>query len=169
MSPSTIAEADPRWTVNLATLDFAAVNAVIFACLFGLGLFCLWCMPPRSTRSARTDTIEWAMMMLLICMTAPLSFNYSYVWMLYPLGVATGLVLEADPGSSARRRLIAWTAASLLVQALALPMRRTAQAYGSTFFSALILLLGLGLTLRRMTSPQAPAAPSGMTCGSATR
>ena len=145
-------EADPGWTVNLASLGFGTVNAVIVATMLGLGCFFLWCTASSQGPTAGAETIEWAMVLLLITLVPPLSWNYSFVWMLYPLGVATHLALDSAACSRSRRQLVAWTVAALLVQALALPMRRVAQAYGSTFFSAVILLLGLGFNLRRMRS-----------------
>jgi len=146
------AKADPCWTVNLANLDFGTVNAVILASLLALCLFYLWCMPPANCRTSRSDTVEWALLLLLIVMVAPLSFDYSYVWMLYPLGVATGLILRVESGFRPPQGLFWWFSASLLVLALALPMHHRAEAGGNVFFSALILFIGLGLALRQKTS-----------------
>lgn len=145
-------EADPSWKVNVASFGFGTVNAIVVATMLSLGAFFLWCLPRGSARTPQEESIEWALLLLLITLATPLSWNYGFVWMLYPFGVATQLVLESPPGSPARRQDLAWLAASLGVQATALPMGHVAQAYGSNFFSAGILLLGLGLALRRMTA-----------------
>ena len=150
-------EADPRWTVNLASFGFGTVNALIMTGILGLGSFFLWCTASRQGATRGGESIEWAMVLLLITLVPPLSENYSFVWMLYPLGVASHLMLNSAPRSRARRELVTWTTSALLVLALALPMRLVAQAYGSTFFSATILLLGLGLALRRMTTECQPS------------
>jgi len=150
-------EADPSWKVNVASFGFGTVNAIVVATMLSLGAFFLWCLPRGSARTPREESIEWAMVLLLIMLVPPLSWNYSFVWMLYPLGVATHLTLDSAPRSRARRQLVVWTAAALLVQALALPMRHVAQAYGSTFFSAVILLVGLGIALRRMSTDRCSA------------
>jgi len=145
-------EADPSWKVNVASFGFGTVNAIVVATMLSLGAFFLWCLPRGPARTTRAESIEWAMVLLLITLVPPLSWNYSFVWMLYPFGVATKLVLESAPGSPARRQDLAWLAASLGVQATALPMGHVAQAYGNILFSAGILLLGLGLALRRVTT-----------------
>ncbi|MFI5166869.1 MAG: glycosyltransferase family 87 protein [Thermoanaerobaculales bacterium] len=151
------------WTVNLTTLGFGTVNAVILASVLGLGLFFLWCTPSDRSRTCRSDTIEWAMLLLLIVMVTPLSLDYSYVWMLYPLGVATAALLDAEQEIQPRRGLFWWVAASLLVHALTLPMHHMAGAYGNLFLSALILFVGLGLAMRKATSGRqgSPASPLG--------
>ena len=151
---SADSEGDSAWTVNLASLGFGTVNLVILASMLGLGLFFLWCTPRDPLRTSGSDAIEWAMLLLLVVMVAPLSLDYSYVWLLYPLGVATALLLEAAQEFRPRRGLLWWVAASLLVHALTLPMHHAAGAYGNIFFSGLILFVGLGLTLRQMTVGQ---------------
>jgi len=140
-------EADPNWKVNVANLGFRAVNAVIAATMLGLAAFYLRSMPRGRPPKAREEALEWAMLLLLIALASPLSFNYGFVWMLYPIGIATQLVLEAAPASRARARAIGWLGVALLVQATALPLRRVAQAYGGPFFSAVILFIGLGTML----------------------
>ena len=49
----------------------------------GLSLFVLAVWPARG-RTARTDAIEFAHVTLLIVMFSPLSFNYAFVWLIYP-------------------------------------------------------------------------------------
>ena len=51
-------------------------------------------------------------------------------------------------------------AASVVLMSLALPWRREAQAYGNVFFSGLVLLIGLGLILRRGWYAQAVSGRS---------
>jgi hypothetical protein len=149
-------EDDATWKVNIADLDFHAVNAVIAALALGLGLFTLATMPPHSRRTAQTDAIEWAMILLLILMFSPLSFNYFFVWLLYPIAVALHLVLSAPPRSAARRARLVWLGLALAPLAATAPLLRLAQAYGSLFFTSLVLLVGLGWSLRH----QPTAAPA---------
>ena len=144
-------EVDKRWRVNIADWDFRTVNTVIVLAGLGLCTFFMASMPRRGQRTGQTDAIESAMLLLLILIFSPLSFNYFYVWLLYPLTVALHLVLSAPGRSSERVVLISWLAVIVFLLALAIPFLRGAQAYGNLFFANLLLLIGLGWGMRRMT------------------
>ena len=47
----------------------------------------------------------------------------------------------------------------MVLLALAIPFLREAQAYGNLFFASLLLLVGLGWGMRRLTDP--PSALAG--------
>ena len=153
-------EADRRWTVNLVNLDFRSTTLLMLGAIGSLGLFYLW-STQRSDGRPPADAIEQAMVTLLVLVLAPLSFNYSYAWLVFPLTLGLHLGMSAPPGTPMRRWGIGSVAASVLLMALALPWRREAQAYGNVFFSGLVLLIGLGLILRRGWYNQ--AIPSVMT------
>src|SRR5664279_3310936 len=102
-------------------------------------------MPPRARRTPRSDAAETGVLLILITMFSPLSFNYAYIWLIYPLTVALHAVLSAPAGSRERAVLFGWIVAAVAVFALAIPFPRVAQAYGNLFASGLILLIGLGL------------------------
>ena len=157
-------EAKETWTVNIADLDFRSINAVIAATGLGLCGFYVAAMPRRARRTAQTDAIETAMLLLLILCFSPLSFNYFFVWLLYPLTVAMHLILSAPSGSRARGVRVAWLASSLIILALPIPFPKVAQACGSEFFAALILLIGLGCDLRRIgrAEPKVTGSVPGM-------
>ncbi len=89
------------------------------------------------------------MVIILLLMMAPLSFNYSYVWLIFPLTLMGHLVLSAPAGSAPRRLVVGAIALSLGLLALSIPMPMTAQAYGNVFFSGLVLWLVLGVALKR--------------------
>ena len=154
-------EAKETWTVNVASLDFRSINAVIAAAALGLCGFYVGTMPRAARRTARTDAVEFAMLLLMILFFSPLSFNYFYVWLLYPLTVVMHLILTSPAGSRARAGRVAWLAATVTVMALPIPFPKVAQACGSEFFAGLILLIGLGCELRRMggSVPAAGALP----------
>ena len=84
------------------------------------------------------------MLLLLIQAFNPLSFDYSFVWLLFPIAVALGLILDAPSGSRERGLLVAGLAVALGVFALALPFHRTAKAYGNLLAADLLLLATLG-------------------------
>jgi hypothetical protein len=82
-------------------------------------------------------------------MFSPLSFNYAYVWLMYPTAVALHRVLGDPSDPHPRRRpAVAWLAAVLFIPALAIGMPQGAQACGNLFIPALLLVLGLGWMLR---------------------
>ncbi len=138
------------WRVNVADLNFRAVT---LATLLAIGLICgfvLWCLPAQSQSTGAALPLEYAIVILLTTMFSPLSFNYAYVWLLYP--TTLGLAIAFD--TSVDRRLFklrrAWIGAVLLIPASAIVMPKLAQAYGNLFLPALILLIGFGLELRRL-------------------
>jgi hypothetical protein len=141
-------EAKDGWAVNLAALDFRTVNALIVVASLGLCGFYLASMPRAGLRTERSDATETAMLLLLIVAFSPLSFDYAFIWLLYPLTLALQLVLETPPGSRERTARLAALATVVFVFALALPFRRTAQAYGNLLAADLLLLVVLGLQLR---------------------
>jgi hypothetical protein len=138
------------WRVNLAAFDFRAVTVVCFASMLIISLFVAAVLPPRSARNASTDAIEFALVTLLIVMFSPLSFNYAFVWLIYPLTVGLNLTLSNPARGLARKLEIAWTLAVYLIPATAIVMPLYAQAYGNLFVPASLLVFGLGLKLRTM-------------------
>jgi hypothetical protein len=142
-------EAKDGWHVNVASLDFRATNAAIAVTALGLCAFYLATMPRGGRRTERTDAIEAAMLLLLIQAFNPLAFDYSFVWLLYPLTVALAIVQEAPAPARARSLMIGWLALVIVVFALALPFRRVAQAYGNLLVADVLLLILLGWQLLR--------------------
>lgn len=155
-------EAKDGWQVNIASLDFRATNAAITLSALGLCAFYLAVMPRFRLRSERSDALEAAMLLLLIQAFNPLSFDYSFVWLLYPITVVLTLILEAPAPSRERSILVVGLAEAILVFSLALPFRRVAQAYGNLLIADLMLLFLLGWQLRRH-----PAAPPSQAKGPA--
>jgi Glycosyltransferase family 87 len=140
-------EARDGWRVNVADLDFATVNKIILASALLLGGLYIGLMPSRANRTRGTSAIEYALLLLLILMFSPLSFNYFYVWLLYPLTLALHLGLEAPRGSASRRVLVGSVVASLGSLSLSLVESRTAAGYGNSFFAGAILMAALGWKL----------------------
>jgi hypothetical protein len=137
------------WKVNLLSLDFRTVTLIALATMLGLSLFVAAVMPPRARRTRETDALEFALVTLLTVMFSPLSFNYAYVWLIYPTALALHRVLGDPADPHPRRRLAAaWLAAVLFIPALAIVMPQAAQACGNLFIPALLLVLGLGWMLR---------------------
>ncbi len=110
------------WRVNFVDLDFRAVTAITVAAILSLCLFVVAVLPRANQRTRETDVLEFAIVTLLTVMLSPLSFNYAYVWLLFPTTVGLNLVLstpcEGRPGA---RLQVAWITAVLAIPALAIP------------------------------------------------
>lgn len=151
-------EYDFRWAphtpeyANIANLRFSTVNHIIVGSALLCGLVYIGVMPRRQRRTAETDAIEFALLLLLMLIFTPLSFGYLYVWLLYPLTVIVRrLMIGAGAG------LLRWTLAALALLALTIPDPRMAQTYGSVFFVTLLLFIGLANELWRLKGENVPA------------
>jgi hypothetical protein len=140
------------WRVNVASLDFRAVTVITLAVMLFLCLLVAAALPPVRARTARTDALEFALITLLIVIFSPLSFNYAFVWLIYPLTVALHLTLHEPVRGRWRTVEIAWTASVLLIPALAVIAPLYAQAYGNLLVPALLLVVGLAIRLRSLNS-----------------
>jgi hypothetical protein len=155
------------WKVNFVDLDFRAVTAITGAAILSLCLFVLAVLPRTNQRTRETDVLEFAIVTLLTVMFSPLSFNYAYVWLLFPTTVGLHLVLTSPKDAPRYRLKVAWITAVLAIPALAIPFPQAAQAFGNLFVPALLLLIGLGLKLRALgrdstpwPRPHAPRIPN---------
>jgi hypothetical protein len=137
---------------NVADLKFSTVNLIILASALLLGLAYIGVMPRRDQRTPETDSIEFALLLLLILIFTPLSFGYLYVWLLYPFTV---IVQKLMVGAGAG--LLRWTVAAVTLLALTIPNPRMAQTYGSVFFATLLLFIGLANELWRLKREKIPA------------
>ena len=138
------------WKVNIVDLDFRAVTVATGVSVLAICLFVLGVLPRSENRSRETDALEFGMVTLLTTMFSPLSFNYAYVWLLYPTTLGLHLALSTPKNAPGYWLKIAWITAVVLIPALAIPFPQGAQAYGNLFVPALLLLVGLGLELRAL-------------------
>jgi hypothetical protein len=128
--------------VNFADLNFPAVNAIIVSVALTLGILFIAAMPERDMRTAESDAIEFALLLLLMLMLTPLSFGYFYSWLILPFAVIAQRVLAGRVSA-----VLWWTLTALALLALGLAFPRGAQLYGNTFFATLLLFIGLSIEL----------------------
>jgi Glycosyltransferase family 87 len=138
--------------VNFADLEFPVVNAIIISVALVLGVLFVAVMPLRDMRTAESDAIEFALLLLLMLMLTPLSFGYFYSWLMLPFAVITQQVLA---GKSLV--LLWWSLPPLALLALGLAFSRGAQLYGNTFFATLLLFVGLSVELLNLKRQGAQA------------
>jgi hypothetical protein len=130
--------------VNLADLKFRTVNAIIISVALALGILFITVMPQRGMRTAESDAIEFALLLLIMLMITPLSFGYFFSWLMLPFAVITQRVLAGKGWA-----LLWWSVPAVAILALALPFPRGAQLHGNTFFATLLLFLALAVELLR--------------------
>ena len=109
-----------------------------------LGILFTAVMPQRGMRTAESDAIEFALLLLMMLMITPLSFGYFFSWLMLPFAVITQRVIDGKGLAS-----LCWSLPALAILALALPFPRGAQLYGNAFFAALLLFIGLSIELIR--------------------
>lgn len=132
---------------NFADLKFTTVNAIILAAGLLLGIAFIAVMPAATRRTAETDAIEFALLLLLILIFTPLSFGYLYAWLLYPLTVIVQRLLLAPVRCAG---LLGLTLSAVALLSLSIPLRIPAQTYGNTLFATLLLFVGLAIELFRL-------------------
>ena len=128
--------------VNFADFKFPVVNAIIISAALALGIMFIAVMPQREMRTAESDAIEFALLLLLMLMLTPLSFGYFYSWLMLPFAVITQQVLVGKSSV-----VLWWSLSALALLALGIPFPRDAQLYGNTFFATLLLFVGLSIEL----------------------
>jgi glycosyl transferase family 87 len=131
--------------VNFADLKFSTVNAIVVCIALALGTFFIAVMPQRGMRTAQSDAIEFALLLLLMLMVTPLSFGYFYSWLMLPFAVVTQQLLSGKPSV-----ILWWSLPALALLALGILFPRAAQLYGNTFFATLLLFVGLSIELWRL-------------------
>jgi hypothetical protein len=134
--------------VNVADLNFRVVNAILISVALVLGIFFIAAMPRRDMRTAESDAIEFALLLLLILMITPLSFGYFYSWLMLPFALMTERALVERALS-----ILWWCVPALALLVVGLIFPRDAQLYGNTFFATMLLFIGLSIELLRFKRP----------------
>ena len=135
-------------------LASAARIAIIVSVALALGMLFILVMPHRGMRTAESDAIEFALLLLLMLMMTPLAFGYFFSWLMLPFAVITQRVL-AGKGLA----ILLWSLPALALLALALPFPRRAQLYGNIFFATLLLFIGLSIELLHCKAQRDQAQP----------
>lgn len=141
-------ESNKTWRVNIANLTFAQANAATLlavALLVAVYVGATFRMPVIRPSG---ESLEMGMAAILAVLLAPLSFQYSYVWLLFPITTLLYLFLAAPEKSNLRRAAIVTIAGCVFLLLWSIPITRTAAAYGNIFFSGVVLYLGSAVILK---------------------
>ena len=102
-------------------------------------------MPTKARRTARTNALEYAILLLLIVIFSPKAGSYYYVWSMPGFTIVAAEALRSPVGSKRRRWI--WTGffASIIVMASALTQNfdRTLQGMGATMWGGFLLFVTL--------------------------
>src|SRR6266513_4486723 len=131
--------------VNFADLKFSAVNAIVISIALALGSVFVAVIPQRALRTAESDAIEFALLLLLMLMNTRSAVGYYFCWLMLPFAIATQRVL-AGKGSA----ILWWGLLALALLALGLIFPHGAQLYGNTFFATLLPFIGFSIELSRV-------------------
>jgi Glycosyltransferase family 87 len=134
----------PPVYVNIANLNFSVVNAIIVSLALALCIMFILVMPRYDMRTLESDSIEFALLLLLMLMITPLSFGYFYSWLMLPFAVVTQQVFAGRSPI-----ILCWSVPALALLALGIAFPRGAQLYGNTFFATSLLFIGLSIELLR--------------------
>lgn len=142
-------EGDKAWKVNMMDLSYKQANIVYIAAV--LALLAVYAgatwgsgAPPRPSGEA----LEMGMAVILGILVAPLSFQYSYVWLLFPATTLLHLMISAPEKSPLRRAAAISMGACVFLLLWSVPITRTAAAYGNILFSGIALYIGSAVILR---------------------
>lgn len=134
-------EGEPLVYANRISLSFTAVNLIICAAALGFGFSFILALP-RLPHSGYD--LEIAALLILVLLFTPLAFGYLFSWLILPLAALFSRVLTIN----SRPALVCIVIAVALLAMTAVAPRQT-QIYGSVFFAAVALYLGLITELRR--------------------
>lgn len=141
-------EKNDEWKVNFTDLSFPQVNAVMAVSVLGLLVVYAGASFGRSVPSPSGDALEQGMAVILAVILAPLSFQYSFAWLMFPITTLLHLALSSPQGSSLRRASVVTLGACVFLLLWSVPFVRGAAAYGNIFFAAVALYLGSAWILR---------------------
>ena len=145
--------------MNFLDLSFRSVTLVTLAVIAGLCLFVLAVLPRSKFRTRETDAIEYGIVILLTVMFSPLSFNYAYVWLIYPMTIALYVVLSEPVRDKPHRFRLAWLAAVFLIPALAIPMPLLRKPMATCSFPLSFSSSAWGSCCTDWAAPEAVGAP----------
>ena len=137
----------PPIKVNVANVPFKTIGHIAIGLELALCLGYLVVMPRGNRRTWFTDAVEQAMLLILVILVCPLSFNYNNAWLMF--GIAAVLYFIVFQSNSDRQSGIAvvWLLLALFPLIFSLngkdPNWRYLRALGNTFFTDLILLAEL--------------------------
>lgn len=141
-------EKDDQWKVNFADLSFTGVNAVLAATVFILVVVYAGASFGTTLPRPSGEALEQGMATIFAVILAPLSFQYSYVWLMFPLTTLLHLAISAPQGSNLRRAASVTLGTCVFLLLWSVPFAREAAAYGNIFFAAVAVFLGSAVILR---------------------
>ena len=146
----------PPIKINVADLKFETINHIATGLSLLICLGYVVVMPKEKYRTRFTDAAEGAMLLILIILFCPLSFNYNNSWLMCGITV----VLFYISTHAGCRKAAVWLTIALVPLVFSISTKdhnwRYLRAMGNTFFADLALLLELGWLLLISSSKNPP-------------
>jgi hypothetical protein len=137
----------PPLRINVANLPFTTINHIATGLSLLLCLFYLAVMPKEKNRTRFTDAAEAAMLLILIILFCPLSFNYNNAWLMTGIAVVLYFITIKSSSPAQSKIALIWLLIALAPLIFSVstkdPNWRYLRAHGNTFFADLILLFEL--------------------------
>ena len=141
----------PPMSINVTSLDFKTINRIVIVLQGVLCLAYVTVMPWKHGRSRFTDAAEGAMLLILIILFCPLSFNYNNSWLMCGITVVLYFVTVAAKSSMQAKVALIWLLAALSLLIFSVSTKdhnwRYIRATGNTFLTDLLLWIELAWLL----------------------
>jgi len=145
----------PKLKVNFADLPFKTINHIATGLSLVICLGYIAVMPREKNRTRFTDATEAAMLLILIILFCPLSFNYNNAWLMCGIAVVLYFITVNSNSPTKSRIALIWLLIALLPLIFGLNARdpnwRYLRALGNTFFADMLLLFELAWLIRTRT------------------
>jgi hypothetical protein len=137
--------------VNVADVPFKTINHIATGVSLALCLGYLAIMPRGPNRTRFTDTAEQAMLLILVILISPLSFNYNNSWLMCSIAVVLYYITVYSRSKQRSHIALIWLLIALapLIFSINLdPNWRYLRALGNTCLADLLLLFELAWLIR---------------------
>jgi hypothetical protein len=136
----------PPLKVNVADVPFKTINRIAYGASLLICLGYLVVMPTGAKRTRFTDAAEQAMLLILVILVCPMSFNYNNSWLMCAIVVVLYFINTASSSKSTRTVAIVWLIVALFPLLFSINLDRNwryLRALGNTCFADLLLLFEL--------------------------
>jgi Glycosyltransferase family 87 len=153
--------------VNFAYVPFKTIGHIAMGLELLICIGYLAVMPRGNFRTRFTDAVEQAMLLILIILICPMSFNYNNAWLMCGIAVVLYYIAMVSDSPAKTRIAIIWLLIALFPLIFSVstkdPNWRYLRALGNTFFADMLLLIELAWLIRLQSAKEdAPVFFSGV-------
>ncbi len=138
----------PPIKINVANVEFKSINRIVLVLQGCLGLAYVAVMPWKRGRTRFTDAAEGSILLIMIVLFCPLSFNYNNSWLMCGITTILFFATTRARSSSQARIAVGWLLIAIFFLVFSVSTRdpnwRYIRAMGNTFLTDLLILIELG-------------------------